>query len=143
MNGASLYSNACSTVNRIPRITVISNDVFLLLISLFRIEWWHHVTDTPDDRRMIVFRSGMFIGLNGRIAAGGHVCPISTFGEILLWKNAQKNEKKNRTSDVMNKIIPICSPFVTIGRWFPCAAVSEETFVHHMALMISMVNKAN
>jgi hypothetical protein len=92
---------------------------------------------------MIVFSRGMFIGLNGKMDAGGHVCPISMFGEILLWKNAQKKEKKNSTSDVMNRIIPICRPLVTIARWLPCAAVSDETLVHHMALITSIVNRAS
>jgi hypothetical protein len=31
---------------------------------------------------------------------------ISIEGERLLWKNAQKNEEKNNTSEAMNKIIP-------------------------------------
>jgi len=55
----------------------------------------------------------MHIGLNGVIERGGHVCPISILGDTLLWKNAQKNEEKNSTSDVMNRIIPVFSPFIT------------------------------
>jgi hypothetical protein len=51
---------------------------------LFMIAWWAHVTDTPDDSRMIVFNSGTFIGLNEMIALGGQFCPISMFGLILL-----------------------------------------------------------
>jgi len=113
LNVASLYSNPCSIENNPPSRIVIASDFFLSVMFFIRIEWWHHVTVTPDDRRMIVFRSGMFIGLNGVIPHGGHVAAISIAGEILLWKNAQKNEEKNRTSDAMNRIIPICSPFET------------------------------
>lgn len=40
--------------------------------------------------------------------------PISILGARLLWKNAQKKEKKNRTSEVMNRIIPQRSPLPTI-----------------------------
>lgn len=69
--------------------------------------------ETPDDTRMMVFRRGMHMGLNGVIESGGQVWPISILGEILLWKNAQKNEEKNSTSDVMNRIIPVFSPFIT------------------------------
>lgn len=44
---------------------------------------------------------------------GGHAHPNSGVGDRLLWKNAQKNAKKNRTSEVINKIIPHRSPLVT------------------------------
>ena len=40
--------------------------------------------ETPDDNRRIVFRSGILIGLNEVIDRGGHICPNSTVGEILL-----------------------------------------------------------
>jgi len=51
---------------------------------------------------------------------GGQACPISGMGEILLCRNPQKNETKNNTSETMNRIIPVFSPFITIGEWFPC-----------------------
>lgn len=35
-------------------------------------------------------------------------------GDSLLWKNAQKNDAKNRTSEIMNRIIPHRSPLVTV-----------------------------
>jgi hypothetical protein len=35
-------------------------------------------------------------------------------GDKLLWKKAQKNEKKNKISDVINKIMPHRSPLATI-----------------------------
>jgi hypothetical protein len=44
---------------------------------------------------------------------GGHASPISIVGAKLLWKKAQKNEKKNNTSDVINKIIPHRIPNAT------------------------------
>jgi hypothetical protein len=50
---------------------------------------------------------------------GGHIWPSSTFGEILLWKNAQKKDAKNSTSDEMNRIIPVFRPFITIKEWCP------------------------
>jgi len=39
---------------------------------------------------------------------------LSIVGDKLVWKNAQKNDTKNKTSDTMNRIIPHRSPFVTI-----------------------------
>ena len=45
---------------------------------------------------------------------GGQVDPSSIVGDSLEWKNAQKNDTKNRTSDTINRIIPHRRPFVTI-----------------------------
>lgn len=53
------------------------------------------------------------------IPAGGQHVPSSTVGESLLWKKAQKNEKKNSTSDVINKIIPHRRPLTTLDVWSP------------------------
>jgi len=72
------------------------------------------VTDTPEDRRIMVFKRGTCKALNGVTPVGGQLKPISKVGDRLLWKNAQKKEKKNRTSEVMNKIIPQRKPFITI-----------------------------
>ena len=37
---------------------------------------------------------------------GGHIEPTSILGDKLLWKNAQKNLKKKKISETINKIIP-------------------------------------
>lgn len=60
----------------------------------------------PEARRMAVLRRGIWNGLKAWIPAGGHMVPSSTAGDSLLWKKAQKNEKKNKTSEVINRIIP-------------------------------------
>lgn len=44
---------------------------------------------------------------------GGHILPISTLGDNLLWKKAQKKEIKKKISDKINKIIPNFKPFNT------------------------------
>jgi len=75
--------------------------------------WWAHVTVTPDARRTAVLRRGTLNGFNGVIPVGGHAHPSSGVGDSLLWKKAQKNAKKNKISDVINKIIPQRRPFVT------------------------------
>ena len=41
---------------------------------------------------------GTCIGLNGWIPVGGQVDPSSIVGDSVVWKNAQKNDAKNRTS---------------------------------------------
>lgn len=68
---------------------------------------------TPEDKSTIVFKRGTPQGSRGLIPRGGHISPIAHIGASLLWKNAQKNAKKNITSDTMNKIIPIFNPFTT------------------------------
>jgi len=73
------------------------------------------VTVTPDESRIIVFNRGTFKAWKGVTPEGGHKRPISIEGESLLWKKAQKNEKKNNTSDVINRIIPHRSPLETIA----------------------------
>jgi len=84
------------------------------LLKLFlSISWCAQVTVTPEDKRRIVFSKGTLMGLNGWIPIGGHDCPNSIVGEILLWKKAQKNDTKKNTSEVINKIIPVFNPFIT------------------------------
>jgi hypothetical protein len=60
-----------------------------------------------------VFIRGILIGLKVVIDREGQFWPNSTVGEILLWKNAQKKDTKNNTSDTINRIIPIFKPFIT------------------------------
>lgn len=55
---------------------------------------------------MAVFRSGTSIGFRGLIPTGGHWPPSSGVGARLEWKNAQKNPRKKKASDVMNRIMP-------------------------------------
>lgn len=68
---------------------------------------------TPDANSTAVFRRGMENGLIGVIPAGGQLHPSSGEGASLLWKNAQKKAKKNRTSEAINKIIPQRKPLAT------------------------------
>jgi hypothetical protein len=75
--------------------------------------WWAHVTVTPEETRIRVLRRGTSNGLNGIIPLGGHHTPISRVGDRLLWKKAQKKEKKNIISEVMNRIIPHLRPDTT------------------------------
>jgi hypothetical protein len=118
-NGASAYSRACSIVNNIPSITVIARATTLFLYLFFRMWWCAHVTETPEETKRIVFRSGILMGLNISIDSGGHCIPISTTGVILLCKKAQKNAAKNSTSEEINITIPYFKMNETLGVWFP------------------------
>jgi hypothetical protein len=51
-----------------------------------------------------VFSRGTCMGLNGWIPVGGHVDPSSIIGDSLVWKNAQKNETKNRISEARKTV---------------------------------------
>ena len=113
VKGAEMYSNPWKAEKIAPSKIVIFRDRTEVLKELFRRAWWLHVTETPEDSRRIVFKRGILIGLKGEIACGGQACPNSIVGEILLCKKAQKKETKKKTSEMMNKIIPVFRPFIT------------------------------
>jgi len=68
------------------------------------------VTVAPELNSMAVFNKGTENGFRASIPTGGHITPISTEGDKLLWKNAQKNEKKSKISDTINSTKPIFNP---------------------------------
>jgi hypothetical protein len=72
---------------------------------------------TPELNKITVFAKGKCKGFKVSIPLGGHTAPIDTAGAILLWKNAQKNAKKNITSLLINKTRPKRKPFCTIIVW--------------------------
>lgn len=102
---------------------------------LLRIALWAHVIEIPDDKSTIVLSIGIFIGLKDTIPIGGHCMPISTAGDKLLWKNAQKNDEKNRTSDIINKIIPHFILFTTFFVCIPWNVDSRTTSRHHWIMV--------
>lgn len=61
----------------------------------------------------MVFNKGTSSGLKLLIPKGGQISPNSTAGAKLLWKKAQKNEKKNITSETIKRSIPYRSPSST------------------------------
>lgn len=116
---ASLYSNPWKRENTLPNKIVTSNEMFDLWKLFLSIWWWDHVIDTPEESNRIVFNKGIPMGLKGWIDKGGHIWPNSIVGENLLWKKLQKKETKNKTSDVINIIIPVFRPFMTNEEWSP------------------------
>lgn len=72
------------------------------------------MTLTPEESKIIVFIKGTLNGSKESTPIGGHKHPNSTLGDRLLWKNAQKKDIKNITSEVINNIIPQRSPISTI-----------------------------
>ena len=96
---------------------------------------------TPEDKSRIVFSRGILIGLNELIEWGGQACPNSIVGEILLWKNDQKKDTKKKISDVMNKIIPVFRPFITIDEWLPWLVDSRWISRHQEKAITKVVRR--
>jgi len=97
----------------------------------FMILWWVHVTVIPEDNKIIVLSNGISNGLKVLTPNGGQIRPISIVGDKLLWKKAQKKDIKNKTSEVINRIIPIFILFITIIVWSPWNVLSRVTSRHH------------
>jgi hypothetical protein len=60
----------------------------------------------PEHNKIRVLTKGTSIALKVLIPLGGQVFPISIVGIRLASKNAQKNPKKNITSEAIKRIIP-------------------------------------
>ena len=87
---------------------------------------------TPDIKRIEVFSRGIERGLNSLIILGGHIIPSSILGVKDAWKNIQKNDKKNKTSEVINKIIPIFRFLKVWAECRPWRVASRAISRHHM-----------
>jgi hypothetical protein len=82
------------------------------------------------------------MGLNGWIPVGGQVDPISIVGESLLLKNAQNNDSKKRISEMINRIIPHRTPFVTILYFCVYSLINSFTrdpSRHHCIMVITVM----
>jgi hypothetical protein len=66
-----------------------------------------------------VLRRGTERGLHAIMDLGGQSDPISMVGARDEWKKAQKNETKNRISDVINSSIPIFILLWMLFEWMP------------------------
>lgn len=71
------------------------------------------------------------MGLKVTIPKGGQFMPKSITGDNLLWKNPQKKEIKNKTSEVINKIIPQRRPVTTDKVCNPWKVPSRVISRHH------------
>jgi len=117
---------------------------WIIWVWLFSIKaWCDHVTLMPEESRIKVFNKGTWETLKGIIPEGGQKKPISKVGESLLWKKAQKKEKKNNTSEVINKIIPQRRPLITCKVWSPWKVLSRVTSRHHWKVVSVMISIPN
>jgi len=141
--GASKYSKPWNKVKIKPSIIVKNKAISDLKKSPFSISWWAQVTLTPEDNKRTVFSNGILIGLKEITIKGGQSWPNSIVGEILLWKNAQKKDIKNRTSETIKRTIPIFNPFITASGCIPCQDLSRCTSRHHEKATINVTEKDN
>ena len=77
------------------------------------------------------------------IPKGGHNLPTSILGDSLLWKKAQKNLRKKKTSETINKAIPQRKPSSVIEVCKPCTAPSREISRHHWIITSIRVTAPN
>ena len=106
-------------VNTTPSVTVYRRDSTEILYKPVSIAWWHHVTEIPEDTRIIVLRKGIPIGSKQLIPIGGHEFPSSMAGDSARCKYVQNIPKKKKHSEKMNKIIPSLKPSNTSVLWEP------------------------
>lgn len=130
-NWAWAYSHLWRKVNVIPRIIVIIREIKVSFKLLLIILWWDHEIEIPEEIKIVVFKRGISNGLKGIIFIGGHILPISIFGDNLLWKNAQKKEIKKKISEIIKRIIPNFNPITTFDEWEPWKEASRDTSRHH------------
>lgn len=110
------------------------------LIFFSKKEWCDHVILSPEEIKIIEFNRGIAIGLKILIPIGGHISPNSMFGEILEWKNAQKNLINSIISEQMNIIILDFNNLIIFNVWFPWNDDSRFKSRHHI---IEFKNKLN
>ena len=77
------------------------------------------VIATPEDNNKIVLTKGNPQTSKDWILFGGQMLPTEIDGDKLTWKKAQKNAKKNITSDTINRAIPNLNPWRTTHVWCP------------------------
>ena len=79
---------------------------------------------------MTVFSNGTWKELKTLIPNGGHIAPISTFGDTYYEKTLKKIFKK-KTSEIRNKVIPHRKPSSPIEVWRSWILTSRLISRHH------------
>ena len=103
---ALTYSKTWNPVKIIAKITVKTRPHTASSLAPAVIAWCAYVTVAPEQSKINVFNKGTSNALNVFIPFGGQILPISIVGVILAAKKAQKNAKKNITSETIKSIMP-------------------------------------
>lgn len=97
------------------------------------IAWWAQVTDTLEERSVTVFRRGTLIDSKDSILIGGQYILDSDSVHKELLKKAQKNLKKNITSEKIKNSIPDFNLSSTSIVWYLVKVASKITSFHQKA----------
>ena len=135
-NGASIYSTAWRKVKKAPKKIVKAKLFNAWSLLPHTMLWWAQVTVAPELNKIAVFSKGTPNGFSACMPCGGHITPISTEGDKLLWKKAQKKEKKNNTSETIKSINPIFKPFIVATVWNPIKVLSRTTSFNHKYIIV-------
>lgn len=73
------------------------------------------------------------------MAVGGHCEPISILGDSLLWKKAQKNERKKKISEIINNAMPHFIFIRTFKVWLPWNDASRQISRHHWIIVAVII----
>lgn len=98
---------------------------------------------TPEASRIAIFRSGTSMGSRRWIPTRGHCPPSSGVGARFEWKNAQKNPRKKKASDVMNRTMPYQRPFWTVGVYiYPITDDSSSIVLRETRSVLTVILRA-
>jgi len=136
----SKYSITCKSVKKAPSKTVKVRPFKAWSLLPLTILWWAQVTVAPELNKTAVFNKGIPKGFKAWTPLGGHITPISTEGDKLLWKNAQKKEKKNKISETIKSINPIFNPLIVAIVWKPIKVLSLTTSFNHKNIIREIQN---
>ena len=140
LNGASIYSIPCNTVKTVANSIVNNSPIIACFFDRTSMAWCAQVTVAPELKRKNVFVKGIPEVWIVWIASGGHTPPKLKTGDKLEWKKAQKNAKKNITSETINKIIPNRKP-----RWTDAVCwsskVASRTISRHQVYITYKITK--
>ena len=130
-----LYSMDWQNKKTVPKRTVtnkcLAKELEFASFTCFNCAWCAKVIAIPEDNNKIVLTKGNPHTSKDWILFGGQMLPTEMDGAKLTWKNAQKNAKKNITSETINKAMPNLNPLRTTQVWYPCSD-SLTTIKNHV-----------
>jgi len=130
LNLQSIYSSNCKKEKYKPSKIVIIIPCALSSHSPTRIEWCPHVKEIPLLNKITVFNKGIENADRGVTYIGGQTPPLSNLFLNEKEKNLQKNEKKKRTSLVINQPMDHFREHSVSLVWFPKLLSLFTSFSH-------------
>ena len=126
----SIYSIPWILVKYIPNSKVANKAVFVWKFLPSRRLACAQVTVSPEASKIKVFKRGAPLKFKEVTPTGGQRLPNSSLTARLAWKKAQKKEKKNMISEIINNTIPLFKPRRTFALCVPWRTLSRLTSRH-------------